>query len=131
MWKNQKKVKMAQEQKFCVSDTGRQIPQVKSTSTSKTLSTSSSFISASEVYENVLKLCKSGNRVPPVSPHMAKKILKSIWPSVCDYFSITASYYLNSGEAGLEHFCFLMNLIIEDINNLSIDELNMVWACIL
>ena len=61
----------------------------------------------------------------------AEEILKSIRPSVNDFYSITASHFLNSGEAGLEHFCFLLNTIIDDINNLSIEELNSVWACIL
>ena len=46
--KSQKKVKMAQEQKCCVSNTGRQIPQVKSTSTTKTKPTDSSLEFAKE-----------------------------------------------------------------------------------
>ena len=95
------------------------------------LSTSSSFQSASDTYKNILKICESGTKVPEVSLLMADDILKSIRPSVNDFYSITASHYLNSGKAGLEHFANLLNVIISDLNNLSIEELNLVWACIL
>ena len=46
--KSQKKVKMAQEQKCCVSDMGRLIPQIKSTTTTKTKPTDSSLEFAKE-----------------------------------------------------------------------------------
>ena len=95
------------------------------------LSVSSSYQSASDTYKNILKICESGTKVPEVSLLMADDILKSIRPSVNDFYSITASHYINSGQAGLEHFANLLNVIIADLNNLSIDELNMVWACIL
>ena len=60
-----------------------------------------------------------------------KKILESIRPSVSDYASITAYHYLYSGPAGLLHLHELLNALIEDVNNMSIDELNIVSACIL
>ena len=43
--KSQKKVKMAQEQKCCVSDMGHLIPQIKSTTTSKISSLRLSLVS--------------------------------------------------------------------------------------
>ena len=43
----------------------------------------------------------------------------------------TAAHYIHSGQAGLDHFCFLLNSLIEDLNNLKVEELNMVWACVL
>ena len=48
-----------------------------------------------------------------------------------DLFNISAYHYLYSGEAGLEHFPFMVNNIINDSNHLTIEELNVVWACIL
>jgi hypothetical protein len=73
------------------------------------LSTSASFQSASDSYENILKICKSGSKVPPVSLDIAEEILKSIRPSVNDFYSITAAHYINSGKAGLAHFSYLLN----------------------
>ena len=95
------------------------------------LSSSSSFASALEVYKNVLKISENGQTVPLVSEQKAKEILKSIRPSVNDYYSITASHYLYSGQSGFDHFHFLLNSILQDLNNLSLEELNTVWACIL
>ena len=50
---------------------------------------------------------------------------------VKDYFSITTLHYINAGHAGVEHFHFLMNCIIDDVNNASIEELNTVYALLL
>ena len=52
-------------------------------------------------------------------------------PHVKDFWSITPQHYINAGEAGLTHFNFLMNSIIEDVNNSSIDELNRAFALLL
>ena len=88
------------------------------------LATSSSFQSASDTYDNILKICKAGPKVPPVSLDVAEEILKSIRPSVNDFFSITAAHYINSGSAGLAHFSYLINSIIEDMNNMTIVNTN-------
>ena len=95
------------------------------------LSSSSSYISASETYKCILKICKSGSKVPPVSTEKALSILKSLRPSVNDFYSITALHYLYGGKHAVDHFQFLLNTAIEDLNNMSVEELNMVWACIL
>ena len=55
----------------------------------------------------------------------------SIRPAVSDYASITAQHYRHAGEAGVEHLQFLINALIEDVDNLSVDELNLASACIL
>ena len=95
------------------------------------LASSKSFASVSENYRYILKLCQSSRKVPPISENRAREILKSIRPCVNDYYSITAAHYIHSGQAGLDHFCFLLNSLIEDLNNLKVEELNMVWACVL
>ena len=39
--------------------------------------------------------------------------------------------WIYAGEAGIEHFYFLLNCIIEDVNNATIDELNSCYALLL
>ena len=69
----------------------------------------------SEEYKLIL-----GKKIPPVSTEKSCDILKSI--------SITAQHYLNAGEEGREHFCFILNSII---NLAGLLELNTIYACIL
>ena len=95
------------------------------------LLSSSSFASASEDYQNILKIASTSPRIPHISLQKTKKILLSLKPSVNDLYSITAAHYRYSGDAGIEHLNFLLNLFIDDHNNLTIEEVNTVWACIL
>ena len=95
------------------------------------LSSSASFMSSSEEYKNILKICSKAPKVPLMSEQKAKEILESIRPSVNDFYSITSSHYLYSGKSGLEHFHFLLNSILQDLDNLTAEEMNTVWACIL
>ena len=82
-------------------------------------------------YENVLKIARQGLKVPPISPKHATEILYSLRQNVNDFFSITAAHFVNAGMEGLEHFHFLLNLIITDVNLSSLEDLNTIWACIL
>jgi hypothetical protein len=82
-------------------------------------------------YENVLKIAREGLKIPPLSPKHSTEILHSLRADVNDLFSITASHFINAGFEGLEHFHFLLNIAIEDVNLSSLEELNSVWACIL
>ena len=95
------------------------------------LESSPSFISAKKEYENILRICKLGAKIPKISFEQTTKILESIRPSVSDYASITAYHYLHSGPAGILHLHELLNAPIDDVNNMSIDELNIVSACVL
>ena len=52
-------------------------------------------------------------------------------PTVNDFFSITSEHYINAGKEGLEHFNFLVNVIIEDVNNATLEELNACYALLL
>ena len=52
-------------------------------------------------------------------------------PHVNDFFSITATLYINAGNEGLLHFHFLLNCVIEDVNLSTVDELNVVYALLL
>ena len=82
-------------------------------------------------YENVLKIARDGLKIPPLSPKLATEILHTLRANVNDFYSITASHFINAGFEGLEHFHFLLNIAIEDVNLSSLEELNSVWACIL
>ena len=95
------------------------------------LNLSANYVGADEEYKNILKLCKQGLKVPSISLEETRKILYSIRPAVSDYASITAQHYRHAGEAGVEHLQFLINALIEDVDNLSVDELNLASACIL
>ena len=48
-----------------------------------------------------------------------------------DFFSITALHYINAGSEGLLHFNYLLNIIIEDVNLASVEELNIAYALLL
>ena len=92
---------------------------------------SDSFKRAEDEYENIVRICRTGARVPRISLQKTRKILNSIRPSVSDYASITALHYRYAGEAGMEHLQYLINGVIDEVDNLSIDDLNVTSACIL
>ena len=82
-------------------------------------------------YENVLKLARDGQKMPPISPKTSTEILHSLRENVNDRYSITAAHFIHAGMEGLQHFHFLLNIIIDDVNLSSLEELNTIWACIL
>ena len=85
----------------------------------------------SEEYRLIMDICKSGKKVPPLSKEKSAKILKSIRKNVNDYFSITAQHYVNAVAAGLDHYHFVLNAVITNINLAKLEELNTIYACIL
>ena len=48
-----------------------------------------------------------------------------------DFFSITALYYINGGQEAENHLCYLLNAIIDNLNNAALPEVNTVYANIL
>ena len=77
-------------------------------------------------YQNVLKIAREGLRVPPISATHSTQILHRLKADVNDFFSITASHFINGGFETLEHFHFLLNIIIEEVNLSSLEYLNTV-----
>ena len=75
--------------------------------------------------------CSAGLKIPQVSTQDAERLLKSLKPDVNDLYSITPRHYTNAGIEGLNHFRFILNTIISNINLSSLDYLNSVWAMIL
>jgi hypothetical protein len=82
-------------------------------------------------YQHILKICRSGNPIPEISPKVSTEILLSLKASVNDFYSITASHFMNAGHAGFLHFHFLLSSLIRNVNLSGLDELNTIWACIL
>ena len=84
-----------------------------------------------EEYRLILDICKTGRKIPLLSKEQSFKILSKIRKNVNDFYSITALHYLNAGTVGQDHFHFLLNGIISNINHAGIDELNTIYACVL
>ena len=82
-------------------------------------------------YEHIMKLCQDKREIPEITLVKARSILARIKKNVNDFYSITALHYINAGEDGVTHFSCLLNAIILDVNNASIDELNTALGLIL
>ena len=82
-------------------------------------------------YEHIKKLCQDKEPLPTMSRVTARDILSRIKKNVKDFYSITALHYTNAGEEGLTHFHYLLNAVIEDVNNAKLKELNIAIGLIL
>ena len=82
-------------------------------------------------YENIMKLWEDKVALPTITIESAAKLLGRLKKNVKDFYSITALHYLNAGNAGLEHFHALFNAVVTDVNNASIEELNVAHGIIL
>ena len=78
-----------------------------------------------------MHICSEGAKLPNISKDKACEILKNLRPQVNDLFSITSQHYLNAGQEGLNHFHKMLNALIDDLNNISIENLNATFAIIL
>ena len=82
-------------------------------------------------YENILKICQTNRNIPEISFQTAADILKRMKKHVIDIYSISALHYCNAGDEGLVHFASLINSAISDVNNATIEELNLALGLIL
>ena len=82
-------------------------------------------------YKNILALCKTGDKIPPISEKDSFNILQKMKPNVNDLYSVTPNHYNFAGPAGWKHFYLLLNSLLIDVNNTSIEEINTVYACII
>ena len=92
---------------------------------------SDSFQEFCTEYEHIVKICSIGPKIPPITMEQSSDILVKLKPAVNDLYSITASHYINAGREGFLHFNFLLNSLITDINNISLPEINSVYAVVL
>ena len=84
--------------------------------------TSPSFERFSEDHRHIVEICKSGAKIPKLTEEKAEHLLRKIKPGVSDYFSVTAAHFLNGGTVAIQHFQFLLNTIIDNIEVCSVEE---------
>ena len=106
------------------------IKQLK-TCDSEKLRTSRSYNEFALDYSNIIKLCKDGRPIQEISEADALNLLKRMKANVIDCYSITPNHYLLAGPAGWKHFSLLLNALLRDLRNTTIDEVNTTYACIL
>ena len=82
-------------------------------------------------YEHILKICQANQNIPSISVKSAAKLLKRMKTHVTDIHGITPLHYLHAGEEGVQHYAALLNLFITDVNNATLDDLNIVLGIIL
>ena len=82
-------------------------------------------------YQLIVDICRSRSCIPSLSLHETEALLKSLKSSVNDFFSITPLHFLHAGPIGIEHFQFLLNTVIENINLSGLPELNSIYAVVL
>ena len=82
-------------------------------------------------HEHILKLCQDKEKIPSIALEKSARLLSRIKKNVKDFYSITATHYINAGGEGLTHFHSLLNAIIDNVNNASIEELNIAHGLIL
>ena len=97
----------------------------------ESLENSDYFDDFSTDYQNILKICETGDRIPPISENDAFDLLQKMKPDVNDYYSVTPNHFTYAGPAGWKHFHLLLSALIEDVSNTDIVEINIVYACIL
>ena len=96
-----------------------------------TIHSSPHFQSTLSDYQNILKICQSKSKIPPISSSQSADILFSVRADVNDFYSITANHFIHAGQAGIQHHHFLLSSLISNVNLSSLEELNNAWACIL
>ena len=82
-------------------------------------------------YRHILDICKMKRDLPDISLIDSTNILRKMKANVNDIYCVTTLHYINAGNDGIEHFNFLLNCIIDDVNNASIEELNSIYALLL
>ena len=82
-------------------------------------------------YENILKICRKGEKIPAISAKQSTEILLSLRSEVNDYYSITANHFIHTGRSGFEHFHFLLSSLAMNVNLATLGELNAAWAIML
>lgn len=82
-------------------------------------------------YENIVKICKTRSKMPPISLEQSKEILFSVKPDFNDFFSMTANHFIHAGHPGIQHFHLLISCIINNVNLAGLDKFNTASSCIL
>ena len=84
-----------------------------------------------ENYEHILRICEKKADIQEISYEKALSLLKRLKANVMDIYGITPLHYLNAGVEGIQHFQFLLNIFIRNVNNSTVSELNTALGMIL
>ena len=98
---------------------------------SSTLTSNPNFLTASSNLQHILQICLAGPPIPSITEPETEKLLRRLRPEVRDFYSISARHYLAAGTAGIQHFCSLLNILIDDVKLSSIPEVHSAWAIML
>ena len=82
-------------------------------------------------YSHIIKICEAKQNVPEISVGAAEKLLKRMKSHVIDIYSITALHYLYAGQEGIQHYAALINILIVNVNNTTLEEVNTALGLIL
>ena len=82
-------------------------------------------------YDNIMQLTGDISNIPQVSRKVSDKLLKRLLKDVRDIYNITANHFINAGEEGFIHYNFLLNTIIQETENATIEELNTAHGLII
>ena len=66
-------------------------------------------------HELLLEISNLGKKIPQISLVKAEELLRSLKPSVCDHFNVSALHYINGGPHAIKHFQVLVNSAIENL----------------
>ena len=97
----------------------------------KMLKASPYHSSLMEDYSTIKYLCRHKFDIPPASLKTTSQILLKMKATVIDFFSLTPLHFINAGSSGFIHFNLLLNALITDVNNSTIEELNTIFALLL
>ena len=82
-------------------------------------------------YHNIIEISKHGVKIPQISEADSFALLQKMKPEVKDFYGVTANHYNFAGPVGWRHFHLLLNSLLSNVNNTTISEINVVYACIL
>ena len=82
-------------------------------------------------YEHIMKICENGQNIPKISYKNAAKLLQKMKTHVIDIYGITPLHYSHAGKEGIAHYAALLNIFITEVNNATLEELNIVLGIFL
>ena len=82
-------------------------------------------------YDLIKQISQAGQQIPPISLVKAEKLLHALKPNVCDHFNISALHFIHGGPLAMQHFQFLINSAINNLETTTCEEVNVAHASVL
>ena len=90
------------------------------------LSTNMYFNAFAADYDNIIEISKHGVKIPQISESDSFSLLQKMKPEVKDFYGVTANHYNFAGPVGWRHFHLLLSSLLNNVNNTTISEINVV-----